>query len=79
MFIQVQVSQHHHRGQEHSGRVSTVLVLNVKSNVTTSLNINGEQKNKKKDVCLLTGSNMANSRPMLQPGIKPGLPIKPAP
>jgi len=37
MFIQVQVSQHHDGREEHGSGVSTVLVLNVKGNVTTTL------------------------------------------
>jgi hypothetical protein len=37
MFIQVQVSQHHDRRQEHSSRVGRVLVLDIKSDMATSL------------------------------------------
>lgn len=37
MFIQVQVSQHHNTGKQHGSGVSRVLILDIKSNVTTTL------------------------------------------
>lgn len=37
MFIQVQVSQHHDGREEHGSGVSTVLVLDIKSNMATTL------------------------------------------
>jgi hypothetical protein len=37
MFIQTQVSQHHNTAEKLGSRVSRVLVLNIKTNVTTSL------------------------------------------
>lgn len=81
-LVFVQVSQHHDRGQEHSSGVGGVLVLKVKTHVTASL-IWTQRKHSSPTIIpwliLLTGSNMAYSRPMLQPGTRPGPPIKPAP